>query len=252
MKRGWLDTYAPYGTCDRCGWTGKDWAFKYQGLCKKCYKQWRKERAEERRRLKAPNENVEVTDGIVVTRNVRDRLRKQAHSDVPFTKTWRLADWCEGIGSFLSLIAMLVLIFSYSFHPEYSPLLVICAVFGFVMIFVGNIIQKAEAAKRNPKVSARLEELARERQERIEEANAFYASAEWRLLRQQVIDQQGRVCQECGRHITDDFDLTVDHVNPRSIHPDQSLDVSNLRVLCRSCNAKKGNSIIEGYSESKQ
>jgi 5-methylcytosine-specific restriction endonuclease McrA len=140
---------------------------------------------------------------------------------------------------------MLVFVFTIHFHPWYTPFLIICAILGFVMVFVSSRIQKAEAAKRQPKVTARLEELARERQKKIEDANAFYASPEWRLLRQKVIEQHGRVCQECGRHITDDFDVTVDHVNPRSIYPSQGFDVSNLRVLCRSCNAKKGNTIPE-------
>jgi 5-methylcytosine-specific restriction endonuclease McrA len=118
------------------------------------------------------------------------------------------------------------------------------------MVFAGNSIQKAETEKLKPIVNARLQELARERQKRIEEANAFYASPEWCLIRQQVIDRQGRVCQECGCHIIDDFDLTIDHVNPRSKYPDQALDLSNLRVLCRNCNARKGNRIIDEFFDS--
>jgi hypothetical protein len=229
------------GTCDKCGWRGNDWSFKYQGLCSKCYKQWRKEKAEERRKLKPPNDNVEVADGLLVTRNVLDRLRKQSESDIPHTRFWHLMERCEGFSLFLSLISMLLLIFSYNFLPEFALFLVTCAVFGFVIAFLCKRISKAETEKRKPIVNDRLEELVRERQKRIEDANAFYSSAEWRLLRQKIIDQHGHDCQECGCHITDDFDLTVDHVNPRSIYPDQSLDLSNLRVLCRSCNTRKGN-----------
>ena len=36
-----------------------------------------------------------------------------------------------------------------------------------------------------------------------------------------------------------DFDLHIDHIRPRSIFPELSLDPSNLRVLCRICNFKK-------------
>jgi 5-methylcytosine-specific restriction endonuclease McrA len=64
------------------------------------------------------------------------------------------------------------------------------------------------------------------------------------LLRQEVIDKQGRICQECGRRIDTEFDLTVDHIKPRSKFPDQALDESNLRVLCRSCNSKKDAAVI--------
>jgi len=240
MIRQRSDIYAPYGTCDRCGWSGKDWAFKYQGLCSKCYKQWRKERAEERRRLKPPNENVQITDGIIITRNVHVRLEKEAHSDVPFTRSWHYADLFEGIGSFLSLISILVLVFTLYLHPWYTPFLIIFTVFGFVMAFISRVVQRAEAAKRRPKVTARLEELARERQKKIEEAKTFYASTEWRLIREQVIKEQKRVCQICGCRITKDYDLTVDHIKPKSKFPELALDKSNLQVLCRRCNSSKG------------
>ncbi len=240
MIRQRSDIYAPYGTCDRCGWSGKDWAFKYQGLCSKCYKQWRKERAEESRRLKPPNENVQITDGIIITKNVHVRLEKEAHSDVPLTRSWHYADLCEGIGYFLSLISMLVLVFTLYLHPWYIPFLIIFAILGFIMAFVSSSVQKAEAAKRQPKVTARLEELARERQKRIEEAKTFYASAEWRLIREQVIEEQKHVCQICGCRITIDNDLTVDHIKPRSKFPELALDKSNLQVLCRRCNSSKG------------
>jgi len=234
------DLYAPYGTCRKCGWTGHDWGFKYHGYCKKCHSQWRKEKAEECQRLKPPNENIEVAEGIVVTRNVRERLEKKAHCDIPHTRRMILSKWWEGIVLCISLIALLVLAFTIGFHPKYAPYLVILAVLGFIMAKVCNRIHSDEETKRMPKVNARLEELARERQRQIDETNAFYASSEWRLVREQVIQEQGRVCQECRRRITDDYDLTVDHIKPRSIFPELALDKSNLQVLCRRCNSAKG------------
>ncbi|MBN2295774.1 MAG: hypothetical protein JXM70_25305 [Pirellulales bacterium] len=62
------NSYAPFGVCPKCGWEGRDWGFKYRNLCKQCHAKWRKERAEERRKLEPPNENVEVAEGVVVTR----------------------------------------------------------------------------------------------------------------------------------------------------------------------------------------
>jgi len=47
------------------------------------------------------------------------------------------------------------------------------------------------------------------------------------------------MCQECGRRIRNDYDLTVDHIKPRSKFPEFSLDNSNLQVLCRRCNSAK-------------
>lgn len=63
----------------------------------------------------------------------------------------------------------------------------------------------------------------------------------WRELRCEIIRRDGRVCQElhCHRTIPLDFDLHIDHIRPRSVFPELSLDPSNLRVLCRTCNFKK-------------
>ena len=91
-----------------------------------------------------------------------------------------------------------------------------------------------------PEINAHLEELARERQKKIDDTNTFYASSEWRLVREQVIQEQERVCQECGRRVKTDYDLTVDHIKPRSKFPELALDKSNLQVLCRRCNSAKG------------
>ncbi len=43
-------------------------------------------------------------------------------------------------------------------------------------------------------------------------------------------------CQFCGAR----DDLTVDHVIPTSQRPDLAREVLNMRVLCRSCNSRRG------------
>lgn len=44
-------------------------------------------------------------------------------------------------------------------------------------------------------------------------------------------------CKECGAT----NDLTVDHIIPLvDLHPDLRYEVSNLQVLCRRCNSRKG------------
>ena len=42
-----------------------------------------------------------------------------------------------------------------------------------------------------------------------------------------------------------DSDITVDHIKPRSKYPELALEIENLRVLCRSCNSKKGGKEFE-------
>jgi 5-methylcytosine-specific restriction endonuclease McrA len=243
------NTHAPYRKCPRCGWEGRDWGFKYRNLCKRCYAKWRREKAEEQRRLKGPNENVTIAEGVVVTRNVHDRFTAQAWSDIRWTGMLKWADCCEGIGLYLSLATLVALAFTYHSHPQYASLLVACAVIGYGGAWVAKRVREGEEARRRPEVQARLEELARTRQEQLNAARLFYASPEWRLLRDQVIAEQGRRCQQCGRHITRDFDLTVDHIKPRSRFPQLALDKRNLRVLCRQCNSSKGDTVLGGTME---
>ena len=69
----------------------------------------------------------------------------------------------------------------------------------------------------------------------------FYSSPEWKEIRKQVIKAQGRICRICNKHTLFDFDLTVDHIKPRSKYPDLALEITNLQVACRGCNSSKGN-----------
>lgn len=62
---------------------------------------------------------------------------------------------------------------------------------------------------------------------------AAYRSAAYKRSRKALLD--GRIpCMECGTF----KDLTVDHIRPLS--RGGTNDPSNLQVLCRRCNAKKG------------
>lgn len=232
--------YAPDRTCPKCGWSGKDWGFKYHRYCTKCHNKWRKEKAEERRRWKPLNENIEIAEGIVVTRNVRQRLEEQAHSEVPRTRRMILSDGCEFFGLLMSLAAFFVFAFTVGFYPDYAPFLVGCMIVGFITAQICGRVHKEEERKRMPEVNTRLGELARERQRQIDETNSFYASPEWRLVRERTIQEQGRVCQHCHRRISKDYDVTVDHIKPRSKFPELALETSNLQVLCRKCNSAKG------------
>ena len=109
-----------------------------------------------------------------------------------------------------------------------------------ILMVVGNRIRANENSKQMPIANTRLKELALERQKSIDETNVFYASAQWQLVRELVITEQGRICQECERPIRDDFDLTVDHIKPKNKFPELALDKSNLQILCRRCYSAKG------------
>jgi phage protein U len=60
-------------------------------------------------------------------------------------------------------------------------------------------------------------------------------SRRYRVQRERVFMRDGRVCQICG---TDEGEMHIDHIIPRKVGGDHSLD--NLRVLCKSCNLRKG------------
>jgi 5-methylcytosine-specific restriction endonuclease McrA len=66
------------------------------------------------------------------------------------------------------------------------------------------------------------------------------STTQWRKIRQLVINRDG-CCQRCG---TED-NLSVDHIVPRKLGGDDSL--SNLEVLCASCNSSKGGRFFDGH-----
>lgn len=59
------------------------------------------------------------------------------------------------------------------------------------------------------------------------------STSAWRKLRDTVIKRDG-CCQMCGTEER----LSVDHIVPRHLGGDDNL--SNLQVLCISCNSSKG------------
>jgi len=71
----------------------------------------------------------------------------------------------------------------------------------------------------------------------------FYLSMDWISLRYQVIEKYGKVCMRCNSTCC----IAVDHIKPRSLFPELSLDFDNMQVLCRSCNSKKSNRDTTDY-----
>jgi 5-methylcytosine-specific restriction endonuclease McrA len=60
-------------------------------------------------------------------------------------------------------------------------------------------------------------------------------SRRYKAQRERVFARDGRVCQVCG---TDEGEMHIDHIIPRKVGGGHELE--NLRVLCKSCNLRKG------------
>lgn len=65
----------------------------------------------------------------------------------------------------------------------------------------------------------------------------FYMTPEWFTLRCKILRKYGRKCMKCGSI----KNIAVDHIKPRSLHPDLELCEDNMQVLCRECNSSKSN-----------
>lgn len=84
-------------------------------------------------------------------------------------------------------------------------------------------------------------------QQRIEDER-FYGSPEWKILREAFLRTQRKlsghyVCHYCQKRIW--YDVTIDHFRPRSKFPKLALEMSNLRLACRSCNSSKGDTVSD-------
>lgn len=67
-------------------------------------------------------------------------------------------------------------------------------------------------------------------------ARKFYNSAEWRTVREKVLERDNHECQWCKEQgkvtLKGDAILEVDHIKELDKHPELALDVDNLRTLC--------------------
>ena len=63
---------------------------------------------------------------------------------------------------------------------------------------------------------------------------------EWRTtIRQAILERDGHQCSMCNNSV-EGPDATVDHIVPAAMTGEPVNTLSNLRLLCRSCNSKKG------------
>lgn len=69
----------------------------------------------------------------------------------------------------------------------------------------------------------------------------FYNSKQWKELRYTALSLSEGKCNLCGATAHDGVQIHVDHIKPRSKHPELELDLDNLQVLCGDCNYGKSN-----------
>jgi len=225
--------------CSECGKRDYGNYFRTDSLCRKCA-------AQQRRR--DDNAPVQLSTELLITKNIEKRLTKRAQAVVPMSTAERVGDWVIWLefplfwvsGPFLAAMlfdewtgALWWFILGWMLFVPYGIMLAI------------DQVQKKPRQERRRQIKAKVLAFAEERQRDIEERKAFYSSPEWKLLRAQIIGEQGTTCADCGRRITAVEDVTVDHKHPRSKHPELALTPDNLRVVCRQCNSRKGASAWE-------
>jgi len=72
----------------------------------------------------------------------------------------------------------------------------------------------------------------------------FYLSKRWDRLRRRTLKHYGLICMKCAVTNTE---LHVDHIKPRSLHPELQWNFLNLQVLCKACNVEKSNTDETDY-----
>jgi CxxC-x17-CxxC domain-containing protein len=215
--------------CEQCGKYGYGNHFKTDSLCKKCA-------------AKRANLPVELADQLVITTNVHKRLTKKAEAEIPPSAIEEVANVVSFLLFPVSWISCPFV--ARIFFDEWSGALWFFII-GWALLlptaglYLNDVVTAKPRQERREQVKERVLALAQKRQETIEEREAFYSSPEWKLLRDQVIREEGRTCADCGRRIKEDADIAVDHKRPRSKYPELALKRDNLRVLCRRCNSRK-------------
>lgn len=249
-----MSNYRTLLICRECGRRKPSNYFISETLCKKCAAKRRVPEPNPLRAIPHPDPTLKHdTESVTATERVVKRLRRQAEHEVPRTPRDNLA----ALTPFTIVATFWAIGFLYGF-PSLGPLrdqslhwALKGAYFVFwiwwytlIPVLIGLWAHSVLNRPRSKKIAIRLYELAVQRAKAISDAMAFYASAEWSIVRSLVLAEASRKCQVCGKLIRRKSDLTVDHILPRSKYPHLALERSNMRVLCRSCNSRKGDRLL--------
>lgn len=244
--------------CRECGRRKPSNYFISETLCKKCAAKRRAPEPNPLRALSHPDPTLKPnTESVTATERVVKRLRRQAEHEVPRTPRDHLAAltpftivatfWAVG---FLYGFPSLRLLRDQSLHWTLEGAYFMFWMWWYTLIpvLIGLWVQSVLSRPRSKKVARRLYEIAVQRAKALSDAMAFYASAEWNVLRKLVLAEASRECEACSKLIRRKSDLTVDHILPRGKYPHLALERSNMRVLCRSCNSRKGDRLLSDRS----
>lgn len=227
--------------CSKCGRRKRVKYVPTSNLCRDCAA---------KNRRKVDNTTIELEKDLVVTKIVEKRFTKRAEKEVPLSQAEIIGEHISRWGTILFWVtSYFVARVFYAEWTEFFWLVLLGWGFAgtFGSIYIVDWILAKPRRERAERIKLKIVGFAEERKQRIQEAELFYSSPEWDLIRRQVIKQKGSICAECGHRIIKNNDITVDHIKPRSKYPDSALRLDNLRVLCRSCNSKKGDRDLEEY-----
>jgi len=215
--------------CRECNRVKSARYFISETLCKKCAA---------KRRLIPTNNLVQIPFGPQITEAVLRRLRRKAEATVPRSFRDHIAPLVPP-----AVMAAATFCAYWLFFKAFSLGAYLLGLLGLVIMFsavIGAALKEKLIAPRNRVVESTINRLAADRQAQIDAMRQFYSSPEWAVLRRRIVKSFQPVCNVCGRRIRKAFDLTVDHIRPRSKYPELGLDPLNLQILCRSCNSSKG------------
>lgn len=76
----------------------------------------------------------------------------------------------------------------------------------------------------------------------VDDAGNEIHFAKYQEARPYLIQRLGELCSYCEMHL--DSGLAVEHVQPKSLSPENERDWDNLLLACPNCNSSKGNAAI--------
>lgn len=245
-----MQTYDNMRTCEACGKTKPASQFWQNARrCRKCVA--RAAAKSRRQRTKDWYSRVKKEYGLSVGISEKrfqkesDKALQKAKSIVPRTTRDDLSVAVGVYGMIAGPFGCLFLIIGEIFLDVHLGLLEwLCIIAsGFLALFMAGKLSAPRNAALDDVRAALLKERLKLAEVELLEYIRFYTTSDWRTLRARVIRRDGKVCQKCGMVIRNKRDVTVDHIKPRSRFPDLALEISNLQVLCRSCNSSKGASV---------
>ena len=102
-------------------------------------------------------------------------------------------------------------------------------------LHIVNLVRKIQAAAVEYERAERREKESLPWRKKNQKSRKFVDSVEWKKVRAEAIELYGRKCHKCGS----EENIQVDHIKPKSKHPEIALDINNLQILCWPCNKKK-------------